>query len=81
MKVIYSCKYFQIIQLEHIKKRKTEIFAVINSSTYENIGKIQWKKEWRSYTFYPEKDTIWDGECLDNIVEFLREINFKYKSK
>ena len=40
---------------------------VVNKKTRESLGLIEFNKKWRKWCFYPENETWFDSECLDDI--------------
>ena len=35
------------------------------------LGVVKWYAQWRRYVFYPEKDTLFDSDCMNQIKTFL----------
>jgi len=35
------------------------------------LGRIQWYPQWRQYTFSPGYPTIWNRECMNDIIFFI----------
>ena len=55
-----------------IKKPKTKVYHVI--TTYDDakiIGEISWYCPWRCYVFYPAPSTVWEPNCLNQIIKFI----------
>ena len=74
----YKGKYFSIYSI--IKEnRKTPIYWLLNNDNF-NLGEIKWFPAWRKYCFYPNMDTIWDTKCLEEVIEFMNQINNKRRS-
>jgi hypothetical protein len=45
------------------------------------IGVIKWYSNWRQYCFFPNGETIWNKDCLDDINEVIIDLmNIKRKS-
>lgn len=49
---------------------KTKIFSVVSNKI--NLGKIKWFSNWRRYCFYPNHDTLFDCNCINQISEFIQ---------
>jgi hypothetical protein len=49
---------------------RTFIWNVVNKDGYQ-LGSIRWHVPWRRYCFYPDAQSIWDRNCLMEIVEFI----------
>lgn len=47
--------------------RKTYVVEVYASKTGYLLGKIRWYGSWRQYAFFPQPDTIWNVDCLQEI--------------
>ena len=78
-KVIYEGEYFKIS--EHIvQNRKTPILNIFSNYGY-CLGEIKWYGPWRKFCFYPEKQTIWDNKCLNELQTFLSLYQTSYKQK
>jgi hypothetical protein len=52
------------------KSGLTNIWEVCNTSG-ECLGKITWKATWRRYWFEPAPGTGFDGDCLQDIKNFI----------
>ena len=79
MKTVYKKEYFTITETE-ISGQKTCIYTIVNNK-FETIGKIKWQGSFRKYAFFPEMNTVWDSECLADVIEVLDDINKNYRSK
>lgn len=72
---IYEC---------HRDGRKTKVFAVIRDDTTglgAYLGSIEFNPRWRQYVFNPEKDTSWSSSCMKNMMIFIDNLNFRWRSK
>jgi len=70
--IIKETKYL-IFNAESIKGRKTKIIHIINKSSTNEIGTIEWYGSWRQYCFMPslEFDTVWNNTCLTDIISVI----------
>lgn len=50
---------------------KTQTYSVDSRSQGLPLGVIKWYGAWRQYTLMPEPETIWNNECLRNVIDFL----------
>ena len=50
-----------------LPKRKTPIVFVCNKSS-EELGQIRFYPQWRRFVFYPKADTLFDSNCLEDII-------------
>ena len=63
-------KYLEFNTLE--QKPKTKVIEIISKRGRERLGIIKWFPGWRQYAFFPEVDTIFNVECLNDITFFIR---------
>ena len=75
----YQSDYFYITE-EIIPNRKTPIYNIINNNNLK-IGQIKWYGPWRKFCFYPYPDTIWDSNCLQQLLDCMNTLNKEYKLK
>ena len=84
---IYKRKDKRVYITEHKNPNKrTRYFSIVQEydgdvDTSDAIGDIKWNCGWRRYTFQPDANTVWDSECMQGIVDLLREINKEHKKK
>ena len=76
----YAGKYFFVMK-ETVTNRKTPIYTIFEYSRSNILGEIRWYAPWRKFCFYPDKETIWDTNCLDEIIQCLDKYNSEYKTK
>lgn len=38
------------------------------------LGRIQWYSQWRQYVFMPGYPTVWNNDCMDDIIFFIRNL-------
>ena len=75
------CKaYLGFHKLERPKGWKTDVWEVI-SQDKDNLGYIKFRGAWRQYVFEPTIGTFWNYNCLDQISEFLKTENKKWRDK
>jgi len=53
---------------------KTAIYLVNSTSHGFTLGRISWFGRWRQYTFFPEPETVFNRECLNDISAFIRDL-------
>ena len=66
-------KHLEFNFVRNSESGKTKIWTVFNTTTYEHIGNIRWAGNFRKYAFYPNNDTMYDSNCLQDISEFLEK--------
>jgi hypothetical protein len=69
---IKETKYL-VFAAEKIEGRKTKLIHIINKSSINEIGTIEWYGSWRQYCFMPslEFDTVWNNTCLTDIISVI----------
>ena len=50
---------------------KTRIWSVDSNMT--PLGQIRWYSNWRRYCFFPSNATLFDRNCLEQIIAFIDE--------
>lgn len=62
-------------------KRKTMVWAV--TSVYDStlLGYIGWFPRFRKFSFYPQKDTVYEEVCLRDIAEFCETMTKRQRDK
>lgn len=66
--------YKYIEMREVVKKPKTSVYAVFNKSHVDLLGYIKWHPPWRQYCFFPEEETVWNMNCLNDVVDFIKQL-------
>lgn len=77
--IVYWGKYFFIVK-EIILNKKTPILYIF-SNDKTLLGNIKWYGAWRKFCFYPNKDSIWDNYCLNDLTNFLEQYNKEWRQK
>ena len=78
METVFKCKYFYI-KRKDIENKKTPIFKIYTNLDDFELGEIKWHGAWRTFTFYPANDTLWDTHCLLSLSCFLDNLNTSWK--
>lgn len=58
---------------------KTHMYQLVNKLSGDTIGTIKWYGAWRKYCFFPNNDTVWDINCLNDITRLIKDITQQYK--
>lgn len=56
------------------KGMKTDIYDIWTKDGLSYLGAIRWHAHWRKYTFQPANDTIFDNQCLGDIITFITKL-------
>lgn len=59
---------FQLIE----RKPKTKVIAVQSKTHPIRLGIIKWWNPWRCYVFFPDSETLFNAECLNDIQSYIR---------
>lgn len=62
-------------------KPKTEMYGVFNKKYGTWLGEIAWYAGWRQYCFFPEPQMVFSSGCMEDIVEFTKQLNKEHKNK
>lgn len=62
----------QFVDARKSDSGKTTIWTIKNLNG-SPLGTISWKGQWRKYCFFPAPDTVFDLNCLKEIIDFLKE--------
>lgn len=71
-------KYLEFIEHEN-PTAKTVIVLVKSKSQSALLGIIKWFGRWRQYAFFPQMDTTWNPECLDDVNTKIRTLMMRKK--
>jgi hypothetical protein len=63
---------FAFVQMSDSGKTTVHEVRVINTGL--SLGLIKWHAQWRKYSFFPAGHTIFEKDCLLDIVEFLNSL-------
>ena len=56
------------------KKRKTEVYSIQKKGVLFSLGIIKWFGAWRKYCFFPEEELVFDVDCLQEIIIFIKKL-------
>lgn len=59
--------------LEGPQLPKTRTWTVVTLDEREVLGQIRWFGRWRKYAFFPERETVFEQDCLRRIASFCEE--------
>lgn len=69
--VVHETKYLKFVWSKRSITRITEIWTVESKSSDEVLGYVAWYARWRQYAFYPEPETLYNADCLQDIRDFI----------
>lgn len=56
-------------------QRLVEEMIVLNKKTKTSLGRIIYYKPWKQYVFEPKHYTVFNDECLEDIVNQIKAMN------
>ncbi len=62
------------------KKPKTDVWGV-STKDGDWLGQIKWFGRWRTYSFFPWPNTVYEHKCMSEITEFMNELMRLRKEK
>lgn len=60
---------------------KTKIWEVLPLRGGSVLGRVQWHAPWRRYAFHPGPSTLYDADCLGQIMRFLKDETDKHRAR
>jgi hypothetical protein len=62
---------------------KTIVAKIISATDSVVLGYVQWSGRWRQYVYCPrtEVEVQWSWECLDELKNYIIELNNKQRKK
>jgi hypothetical protein len=69
-----------MFQEEVLPRHKTKAYHVRSNINATYLGVISWWPHWRRYVFHPDSSTLYDVECLKEIVDFINKLMEDRKS-
>lgn len=67
----------EFLKFEHVPfNGKTQVLLV-RGQKEAPLGYIKYYPPWRKYVFMPFDATVFDGVCLNSVIDKLQELNSK----
>jgi len=61
---------------------KTQKYYVVTKEYFpKKLGEIKWFGKWRQYSFFPEPNTVFEKQCMKDIISFIEDLMLKRKKK
>lgn len=54
--------------------KKTKTFFILSKENRDVLGSIKWYGAWRKYSFFPADNTLFESQCMMDIVEFMNSL-------
>ena len=61
------------------EEMKTSAHYVINKGSECIIGEVRWYPAFRKYAFFAKSHTVYDSECMTDIVRFINKLMLERK--
>ena len=52
---------------------KTNVWDIFTVQGSVHLGIVKWHPGWRKYAFFPDETTIWETDCLKDVISFIEE--------
>ena len=66
--------YLDFREVFPVPSRHTRIYDVVVKSSGVRLGQIRWYAQWRRYALYPNSFTVFEKQCLEQIVAFIEQL-------
>ena len=70
MKTRYKFIHFKLIRT----CTKTTVWGIYNNRSGASLGGIAYYPSWREYCQYGQTGSIFNIECLDNVKDFIKQL-------
>lgn len=67
----FKSKWLRFQEEEIPVDRKTKIIRIYNTESGHLLGEIRWFSTFRSYSFYPENDMVFEPTCMNDISDYI----------
>jgi len=65
-------KVTEYLELREIGlKPATKVYGIFSVRHGDKLGEIKWYGPWRQFAFFPTLETIWNEQCLLDVVHFI----------
>lgn len=70
----YITEYLKFEFAGKTKSGKTEIWNVLAKNHRDILGQIKWYGAWRQYTFRPADGTVFNTDCMREIISCINRL-------
>lgn len=64
-------KHFDAVRMPPEHGRVTHSYQLVNCSSNDTIGHVQWYGPWRQFCFFPEATSVWSDSCLSCVRDVI----------
>lgn len=57
-----------------------DYWRITNNKSNEYIGAIEYYRDWKQHVFMADNDAIWSVDCLEDVIDFIKNEIPKEKS-
>ncbi len=69
-----NSKWIQFVKDESSKNKTGVYWVMTKDPSPTHLGTIKWFGAWRKYAFFPANYTIYETQCLKDIIIFLENM-------
>lgn len=73
-------EYLSFMEDDHYEG-KTKRIVVLSKRHGTILGEIKWFGAWRQYTFWPDRQTVWNTQCLEDVQSCICALMDERKKK
>ena len=71
MKTEYKYINFKLVR----DTGKTTVWDIRNNSSDYLLGRVSWYSAWRQYCFLPNTETVFNKQCMFDILDFIGQLD------
>ena len=60
---------------------KTKKYNIVTKDYPMILGEVKWFSRWRKYSFFPAPNTVFEKDCMMDIVDFIDKLMLERKTK
>jgi len=68
-----SGKKKSYIRFEKVHGLSGDFWVIINRSSGDVLGHIEWYPQWECFVFFSSRNAVWSSDCHDEVGAFLKE--------
>ena len=67
--------HYRFLTIKKVGDSPSAFYRIANRKTGHPIGVIEFYQPWKKWVFSPSNGTIWDLQCLANVLDALKRIS------
>ncbi len=72
--VVYQGTWIVVNRLPLERGRATHRYEVLTREGQTCLARIAWDGPWRTYVLIPQDGSLWESQCLADVVTFLEQL-------